>query len=317
MTYPHITYARENGTSDIFEIHQKIGKGTYGVVRKVLHLNTHKIYAMKIISTKKYNNEKGQIILEKMKNEIAIQKNLDHPNIVRFKLAFSDKSHQYIVLEYCPGNTILEYMLKRKAKHLSEPETRQILKDVINGLIYLHNRKIIHHDIKLENFIIGSDGKVKFSDFGLSSLMKDKHQKNYMVCGTTAYMSPEMLDEDGIKGHSFEVDIWAVGVSAFLMLTGRLPFEGPDQDTIEEKIKNCDYRFPQVNPISLEAKDFIEKIFQIDPKKRPALIDLLEHPFLTKIDKKKIRLYRLHKSHAVHKYCNPITQQSVQKLKFQ
>ena len=145
-----------------------------------------------------------------MKNEIVIQKNLDHPNIVGYKLSFSDKYNQCIVLEYCPGKTVYDYLEKSKEKHLSEQEILQVLKDVINDLIYLHNRKIIHNDIKLENFLIGADDKIKISDFGISSILKDKNHKSYMNCGKLAYISPEMIIDDGIYGHGLEVDIWDV-----------------------------------------------------------------------------------------------------------
>lgn len=288
---PKIKYSRDNGINDIFEIHERIGRGSYGVVHRVTHQNTLKTYAMKIISKKKYSSEKDKIYLDEIKNEISIQKNLDHPNIVRYKLSFSSQSYQYIVLEYCPGKTIYDYLMNSPLKRLSEPETRQILKDVVNGLVYLHSRNIIHHDIKLENFIIGSDGRIKITDFGISSQLKSKKQKNYMTCGTPTYMSPEMLLDSGMKGHRFEVDIWSLGVSTFLMLTGRFPFCG-DKKTIEEKIKNCEYQFPHSVPISPEAKDFIKKILQKNPKKRPSPLDLIIHPFLRKIDSKKICFYR-------------------------
>lgn len=298
---PKITYSRKNGTNDVFHIHERIGKGSYGYVYRVTHESTQKTYAMKVISKAKYNNDKGQIYIQQMKNEIAIQKNLKHPNIVCYKISFSSKSYQYIVLEYCPGRTILDYLEKSAEKRLSEIETRQILKEVINGLIYLRSQKIIHHDIKLENFIIGSDGKIKISDFGISSILKDKNKKNYMTCGSTAYMAPEMFLVDGLGGHGFEVDIWALGVSTFQMLTGRLPFEGPNKHSIEEKIKKCDYKFPQNCQISSEAKDFIEKILQIDPDERPTLYDLMNHPFLKKLDIKKIRFYSPQKTHSPQK----------------
>ena len=155
MNFPHIhlppkiTYVHDNGIKDIYLVHERIGKGSYGVVHRVTNQKTHEIYAMKVISKKQYNNEKGLIFIEQMKNEIVIQKNLNHPNIVRLKNYFSNKSFQYILLEYCPGKTIYDYLKKSKTNRLSETETRQIIKDVVNGLIYLHNRKIIHHDIKL------------------------------------------------------------------------------------------------------------------------------------------------------------------------
>ena len=89
-----------------------------------------------------------------------------------------------------------------------------------------------------------------------------------------------------------------MGVSTFQMLTGRLPFEGPNKSATEEKIKNCDYRFPTTVQISPEAKDFIEQILQIEPENRPSLYDLINHPFLKKLDVKKIKFYSPRKVHS-------------------
>lgn len=165
------------------------------------------------------------------------------------------------------------------------------MKDVIQGLIYLHNRKIIHHDLKLENFLIGADGKVKIADFGVSYVLKNASDKIYSVYGTTNYMAPEMLQKDN-QGHGLEVDVWSIGVSAFIMLTGQQPFTGIDREVIYENIRNCDYRFPSKIQLSYEAKDFIKSVLKLDPKRRPTIFELLDHPFLTIYDKEKVQLYR-------------------------
>ena len=286
-----ITYVHDDGTKDVFICNEKLGQGGFAVVHRVTQQNTNKSYAMKVISIEKYINAKNKIYLDKVENEILIQKKLNHPNIVGAKISFSDEQNQYIILEYCPGKTIRDYLKKSEHGRLSEPETRRILKDILQGLVYLHNRKIIHHDIKLENFIIGADGKVKIADFGVSVMLRNSNDKILSLCGTPNYMSPEMVHKEN-KGHGLEVDIWAIGVSAFIMLTGQQPFSGYEKEFIFEKIKNCDYRFPTKIQLSYEAKDFIKSIFKADPKKRPDAIDLLDHPFLTKYDKEKVQLYK-------------------------
>ncbi|KAK8880876.1 hypothetical protein M9Y10_003574 [Tritrichomonas musculus] len=288
---PKIIYTREDGTREVFISQEKLGHGGFAVVNRVIHQNTNKSYAMKVISKDRYSSSKSKASLEKLKNEMQIQKSLNHPNVVQSKISFSDEFNHYIILEYCPGKSVREYLRKSEKGYLSEPEVRKILSDVIQGLVYLHNHRIIHHDIKLENFLIGSDGKVKIADFGISSVLKDENEKKYTFCGTSSYLSPEIIQKEN-KGHSFEVDIWALGVSAFIMLTGQQPFDGRDKEIIYEKIKNCEYHFPITINLSNEAKDFIKSILRLDPHKRPTASDLVTHPFMTKLDKDRVQLFR-------------------------
>ena len=283
-----IIYTHGNGSQDVFIRHEEIGHGGFATVYRVTHKSTNKVYAMKVIS-KEHANSKGRSAMEKLKSEMKIQKSLNHPNIVRSKLSFSDESNFYIVLEYCPGKSIRELLRKSENGYLSEPETRKILRDIIKGLTFLHNRQIIHHDIKLENFLIGANGKVKIADFGLSTVLKEDDEKQFSICGTTSYLSPEIINKEG---HSFEVDVWAIGVSAFIMLTGQSPFGVGKKETIYENIKNCDYEFPSRIPLSYEAKSFIKSILKIDPHRRPTAANLSKHQFMTKIDTIPVCLYR-------------------------
>ncbi|KAK8836586.1 hypothetical protein M9Y10_037520 [Tritrichomonas musculus] len=289
---PVITQTRDDGTRNVFICQEKLGQGGFAVVYKVMHQNSNKIYAMKIISKQLLMNAKGKSSLDKLKNEIQIQKSLIHSNIVQSKISFCDDFNYYIALEYCPGKTISEYLRSTSENRLSEPQTRKVLKDVINGLIYIHRRKIIHYDLKLENFIIGSDGKVKIADFGLSTfLKKEEDKKNSTICGTPNYMSPEIVMKKD-AGNSFASDIWAIGVAAYIMLIGRAPFAGLLKDDVYDNIKNCQFSFPPHISLSLEAKDFIKSILKLDPKKRPSALDLFKHPFMRKYDTEPIQLYQ-------------------------
>lgn len=295
---PVITHNRDDGTKNIFTCLEKLGQGGFAIVYKVNHQNTNKIYAMKIISKQSLMSKKGDISLEKLKQEIQIQKSLISPYIVQSKISFNDEFNYYIALEYCPGKNISEYIKNTDQGHLNEAEARKVLKDVLNGLICIHKKKIVHKDIKLENFLIGSDGKVKIADFGLATYIRDeknkkekeKDKKKSPVFGTPNYMCPEMLTKKGC-GDSFATDIWEIGVSAFIMLTGKPPFIGSANNSIYDNIKNCRFNFPLNIPLSLEAKDFIKSILKLDPTKRPSALDLLKHPFMRKYDPCQIQLY--------------------------
>lgn len=292
---PQIKYTHEDGTEDVFVLHEELGHGGFSYVYRATLQHSNKTYAIKVIS-KEFAYSKGKLTQKKLKNEMKIQKGLYHPNIVRSKMSFSDELNYYIVLELCPGRSVREYLKKSENGFLSEPETRKILRDVLLGLIFLHSNNIVHHDLKLENFVIGNKGKVKITDFGLSALLKNEDEKQRLTGGTTNYMSPEIIQNEE---HSFGVDIWAIGVCAFIMLIGQPPFEGSSKEVVYEKIKNCDYHFPIKNNISNEAKNFIKSTLRHNQQKRPTAYELYNHPFLTKIDQEQVQLY------------NPI--QSVQK----
>lgn len=288
-----VTYIEDDGTKHTFVFHEELGHGGFAIVYRVIQENTTKSYAMKVISKEKYARSQMTSSTEKLKNEIQIQKSLNHPNIVQSKYSFSDEFNYYIVLEYCPGKSVRDLIEKTDENRLSESVTKKILNDVIQGLIYIQNRQIIHHDLKLDNFLIGENGDVKIADFGLATIMSHYVQKSATVCGTTNYLSPELLRMEN-KGHGFEVDIWAVGVAAFIMLTGRPPFDGGSKEATFENIRNCKYHFPSKIDLSFDAKDFIKSIFQIDVRRRATAIDLVEHPFLTDYDEDidKVELFK-------------------------
>lgn len=287
-----ISCHHEDGTRDVFLLHEELGHGGFSIVYRATHQSTNKIYALKIIS-KEYAYSKGKPTQKKLKNEMKIHKGLYHPNIVRSKMSFSDELNYYMVLEYCPGRSVREYLRKSENGYLSEAETRKILRDVTLGLIFLHSNNIVHHDMKLGNFVIGSNGKVKITDFGLSALLKNEDENLFLTGGTTNYLSPEIIKNEQ---HNFGVDIWAIGVCCFIMLTGQPPFDASTKEAVYQKIVNGDFHFPLKNKLSNDAKNFIKASLKIDQKKRPTAYELYNHPFLSKIDNVMVQLYNPQKS---------------------
>ncbi|KAK8895079.1 hypothetical protein M9Y10_023521 [Tritrichomonas musculus] len=272
---PLILYHQhKDGTVSTYKRHEELGRGGFATAYRVTEQSTGKAYALKAISRERVAKPKS---LEKLKSEISIQKSLDHPNILKSYDSFEDSSNYYILVELCPGHSVRD--LVKRSGYLSETETARILRDVMAGLCYLHDNRIIHRDLKLENFLVGSDGKIKIADFGLSAKLDYDDERKYTVCGTPNYLSPELLTSAS-KGHSYEVDIWAIGVCAFAMLTGHPPFETTRTKLTYEHIKNCQYHFPSDIRISPTAKDFIRIILQINPERRPNAQDVSLHPFL-------------------------------------
>lgn len=264
-----------SGKIDIYKRREELGHGGFATVYRVENEEINEEFALKATSRTILEKPK---IMQKHKSEVAIQRSLDHPKIVKLYDFFEDQKNTYMVLELCPGNSVRD-MLRKKIR-LTEEEASKILRDVIDALAYLHDNRVIHRDLKLENFLVGEDQSVKIGDFGLSAKLDYDDERKYTVCGTPNYISPELLSSSS-KGHSYEVDIWAIGVCAFAMLTGHPPFETKHTKLTYEYIQKCKYEYPPNLRISPIAKDFIGKILQINPKLRPSALELQMHPFIT------------------------------------
>ena len=261
--------------------HEKIGKGAFGECFIFESQNDKAKYAGKIINKSKLkntnSNQKNIGITtkneENIRTEIAIQKSLDSPKIVKVKSYFENDQNIYIVLELCRNRSLKKLIEERG--HLTEFEVKCYIFQLIQGLKILHSNKIIHRDLKPDNLLLDEKLELKIGDFGLVAKLSKNDEKRKTKCGTVSYMAPELI-EINEKGYSFEVDIWAVGVIMFNLLTGKLPFSG---DKIEQKILNCNYCFPEEIKISKAAKNLIEQILVKKPRKRPNLNQILCHDF--------------------------------------
>ncbi|KAK8875899.1 hypothetical protein M9Y10_006076 [Tritrichomonas musculus] len=264
----------KNGKTEIYKRNEELGRGGFATVYRVTNESTGESFALKATSRERLKKPK---VLQKHRSEVAIQRSLNHPNVLKLYDFFEDSQNTYMILELAPGRSIRD-LVKSKG-HLSEEETVRILQDVLTGLCYLHDNRIIHRDLKLENFLIGSDKKVRIADFGLSAKLDYDDEKKFTVCGTPNYLSPELLASTN-HGHSYEVDIWAIGVCAFAMLTGTPPFETRRTKDTYAHIKSCQYHFPYELRLSAQSKNFIRSILQLRPELRPSSYELQAHPFM-------------------------------------
>lgn len=142
----------------------------------------------------------------------------------------------------------------------------------------MHRNKVIHWDLKLGNLFLNENLEIKLGDFGLAAWLEFETEKRYTVCGTPNYLAPEVLQNQ--VGHSYEVDVWSLGVVLYAILIGKPPFETPEVKMTYEKIKKGIYSFPEHIKISDNAKNLISRIFNLDPSKRPTLAQILAHPFI-------------------------------------
>ena len=266
-----------DGRNITYDIGQKLGKGGFGVVHEAYEEENDRKVALKCICKEQFNDDSK--LKKKILQEIDIHRNLHNENIVDFLGVFQDDDYIYIVLELCSKGNMLD--LLRKSPPFSERKTAKILRHMLDSLEYIHKNGIVHHDIKLQNYLINDENTIKLADFGLSvNINRKRKHKHTSICGTPGYIPPEVVERS--QNITPAVDIWSLGVCTFLMLTARQPFNVGDRKETYEKIKNLDYKFPEKPVLSDEAKSFIESIFQKDPAKRPTAESLLKHPFIAR-----------------------------------
>ena len=276
----------KDGTKFTYNVISRIGNGGFGIVYSAIEKPTNRRVALKCTPKKKLEDPK---IKKKLISEIDIHRSLHHKNIVKFDGFFHDKDYVYFVLELCDGGNVLEYLKKKET--LSEFETANIIRQIVDSLVYLHSNGIIHRDIKLQNFLMMKNGTVKLSDFGLSVRVKSLDDSTKpSVCGTPGYLSPEVVTRGH---HTFAIDIWAMGVSVYTMLTGKQPFKSADRKQVFQKIRQVSYTWPNNMMISENAKSFVNSVLKRDPLERPSAQNLAHHPFLDQIQRKTLRSGRM------------------------
>ena len=281
-----------------YKLAEGLGKGGFAYVYRVIRQPDKSEFALKVCPREALENEQFKA---KFFAEIEIQSEMKHNNIVQLKQNWKDEKYTYLIMELCTKGSVAQ-MLKRRYQ-LQEPETALIMKQIVDAVGYMHQHNVIHRDLKLDNFLIDSDGNVKITDFGISEKV-NPNRKDKIFAGTPQYMGPEVI---GLREYGFQVDIWAIGVCTFELLTGHRPFEARDTKEMYKRISKGEFRFPPELHLSFIAKDFIESSLQVKPTLRPKIADLAKHPFLqqaqqfidnTSIDTGKIP------SFGVSRYCD-------------
>ena len=249
-----------------------LGRGGFARCYEFICQDNKKRFAAKAISKINLAKERDK---KKLITEIRIHKSLHHCQIVAFEHNFEDNDFVYILLEICNNQTLNELLKRRKT--LTEIEVQCYLIQLIQGLKYLHSHKIIHRDLKLGNLFLTDKMQLKIGDFGLATKLDYDGEKKKTLCGTPNYIAPEVFETN--TGHSYEVDIWAVGIIMYALLIGKPPFEKKDTQQTYKNIKTINYSFPEGAKISEPAKNLIRRILVKDPKERPSFDEILADDF--------------------------------------
>lgn len=173
-------------------------------------------------------------------------------------------------------------LIKRR-KRLTEPEAAFFMKQLVEAIQYLHHEQlVIHRDLKLGNLFLDRNMNIKVGDLGLATRLENADDKRKTICGTPNYIAPEVIQGDrASRGHSFEVDIWSMGVILYTVMVGKPPYESKDVKSTYQRILNNEYSFPAKVTISENAKGLITSMLQSNPADRPSLAEIARHPFFT------------------------------------
>lgn len=279
-----------------------IGQGSFGSVVLGMNALTGELMAVKQVDLprnvhgdRELHSRKTEM-LDALQREITLLRDLQHDNIVQYLGSNSDETHLNIFLEYVPGGSVTEMLTKYGA--FKEPLVRQFVRQILRGLTYLHEREIIHRDIKGGNILVDNKGVIKISDFGISkkvdSSMLSIHQpamstnnsstssgnkadnRPPSLQGSVFWMAPEVVKQ---TQYTRKADIWSLGCLIVEMLTGKHPYPDLNQMQAIFKIGGSDSA-PQIpSGISGDARDFLRRTFMLDFQDRPCAADLLAHPF--------------------------------------
>nr|KMM68329.1 MAP/microtubule affinity-regulating kinase 3 [Coccidioides posadasii RMSCC 3488] len=248
-----------------YSLGKLIGKGSFGKV----YLASHKLTNGSKVVLKSSSRDDANLA-----REIHHHRQFIHPHIARLYEVVVTEKLVWLVLEYCPGDELYNYLLRNGPMPIEK--VQKIFTQLVGAVAYVHSKSCVHRDLKLENILLDKHENVKLCDFGFTREYEGKASYLQTFCGTICYSAPEMLKGEKYAGE--KVDVWSLGIILFALISGELPFDEDDDQATKKMILSED---PKYNArFSEDAKSLINLLLSKRPLIRPTLSDILAHPFL-------------------------------------
>ncbi|XP_077572541.1 serine/threonine-protein kinase Nek1 isoform X12 [Stigmatopora nigra] len=257
---------------DKYEKVMKIGEGSFGKAILVKDKKDGHQYVIKEVCISGMSEKARQ----ESRKEVAVLANMSHPNIVQYKESFEERGFLYIVMDYCEGGDLFKKINSQKGMFFPEEQILDWFVQICLALKYIHDRKILHRDIKSQNIFLTKDGTVQLGDFGIARVLNSTVELARTCIGTPYYLSPEICEN---KPYNNKSDIWALGCVLYEMCTLKHAFEAGNMKNLVLKIIRGSYH-PVAVHYSSELRSILAQLFKHNPRERPSVSSILDKPFL-------------------------------------
>ncbi|XP_041345724.1 death-associated protein kinase 2 isoform X1 [Pyrgilauda ruficollis] len=284
-----MAFFKQQQVEDIYEIGEELGSGQFAIVKKCREKTTGVEYAAKFIKKRQSRASRRGVSREEIEREVTILQQVLHTNIVKLHDIYENKTDVVLILELVSGGELFDFLAQKES--LSEEEATRFIKQILDGVNYLHSKKIAHFDLKPENIMLLDKNipipHIKLIDFGLAHKIEDGVEfKN--IFGTPEFVAPEIVNYEPL---GLAADMWSIGVITYILLSGASPFLGETKQETLANITAVNYDFDEefFSNTSDLAKDFIQKLLVKDTRKRLTIQEALSHPWITLKDETKVQ----------------------------
>ncbi|TSM52288.1 Death-associated protein kinase 3 [Bagarius yarrelli] len=271
---------KQQKVEDFYDINEELGSGQFAIVKRCKEKSTGSEYAAKFIKKRQNKASRRGVRREEIEREVNILQHLQHPNIISLHDIYENRTDVVLILELVSGGELFDFLAQKES--LSEEEATEFLKQILNGVHYLHSKKIAHFDLKPENIMLLDKNaplpRIKIIDFGLAHKIEDGVEfKN--IFGTPEFVAPEIVNYEPL---GLPADMWSIGVITYILLSGASPFLGESKQETLANISAVSYEFDEefFSSTSELAKSFIRQLLTKDTRKRLTIEGALKHPWI-------------------------------------